>query len=265
MAYNYSLKNAQVCITYRRATEEREGNLYAVLDYFKNTFTDYTLMLIESDKKPTFDWSRVDNPNLNYAFYYSDGKFPKSLLYNLAVKACRSEIVILCDADSIPDPYALTQCVNEMPWRGRFDFLCPFREVVNVAGESKQRFIKELCYENLKTAHQNQSATDMNPLYEQAPGGVLVCRREDYIKVGGYDAGFLGWGGEDNEFAWRIQRFGFGWTHLDTPLFHLHHDVNHRWGHLDEAVENSLKAGETREASDDEFQAKVKRLRAFFN
>lgn len=53
-------------------------------------------------------------------------------------------------------------------------------------------------------------------------GGSVAISREAYQRIGGMDEGFIGWGGEDNEFWERCQTLKV-WPYGALPLVHLWH------------------------------------------
>lgn len=60
---------------------------------------------------------------------------------------------------------------------------------------------------------------------------VLAVTRELFETIGGFDAGFIGYGGEDWELAWQARLAGAGYRHLPRALaHHLGGDWAHRWG-----------------------------------
>jgi len=59
----------------------------------------------------------------------------------------------------------------------------------------------------------------------EAWGFLLVARREDVLRVNGYDARYVGWGGEDVDMATRLRGLGLrsGWAGAASTLIHLWH------------------------------------------
>jgi hypothetical protein len=57
---------------------------------------------------------------------------------------------------------------------------------------------------------------------QNCDGGSLAVARDAYFAMGGHDEGFLGWGGEDNEFLERC-RTRQAWTYGFLPFAHLDH------------------------------------------
>jgi hypothetical protein len=60
---------------------------------------------------------------------------------------------------------------------------------------------------------------------KEAWGFFLALRRDDFERVNGYDARFVGWGTEDVDLATRLRRLGLrsGWAGPASTLIHLWH------------------------------------------
>jgi len=56
-----------------------------------------------------------------------------------------------------------------------------------------------------------------------APGGCVAVTRDAFLKVRGYNEGFVGWGGEDDEFLIRLRACGWNPPDLGCELYHLWH------------------------------------------
>jgi hypothetical protein len=58
---------------------------------------------------------------------------------------------------------------------------------------------------------------------QNALGGTLGATRTAYVVIGGFDASFVGWGGEDNEFRERADVGGRVYAYGYLPFVHLFH------------------------------------------
>ncbi|WP_232316558.1 galactosyltransferase-related protein [Candidatus Burkholderia verschuerenii] len=254
-------------MTYRGATQERRDNLRGVLRHLNRTYTDYTLYLIEADKAPTFHWSEIGDEKIRHVFVYDDGPFPKAKLCNLAVKMCSTETICFHDADMIANPYHFPLCVNAVRHGTASDALCPFLRVLNVNGELREQFIANGDYDLLKPYLGEAVPESMEVLYENTPGAIVLFKRAAYIRIGGYDPRFIGWGGEDDDLLTRAQRLGLRWHSVPNPdaaLFHLHHDSTSRLEAVASAQRNRDTAAETRAISDEELAARTAELVKYF-
>lgn len=261
-----SLRGVDVIVSYREATEERRENLYAVLAHLAYTYTDYRLWLMEAAPAPRFDWQRLRDPKIRHVFIHHEGPFPKSMLYNMGVRLARSPVICFHDADSIAQPATLRGCVDALLDGKESDVLCPYWSVINVTGELKQGFMDTPDYARFASLDPQQLPPDAGVLYSNANGGIVLFKRHEYIRVGGYNARLEGWGGEDDELLRRAGRLGLRWHSIAVPMFHLHHDSGSR-----DALIESIRDTENLRASlaietmsQEEVEALARELSAFF-
>jgi len=265
-ANKISLRDIDLVVSYREANEERRENLYTVLAHLGRTYTDYRLWLLEAAAAPSFDWRRLGDPNIRHVFVPHDGPFPKSMLYNTGVRLARSPVVCFHDADSIAQPQSLRACVDALMEGQDSDALCPYWSVINVAGALKQGFMADPDYGRLAAIDPQQLPEDAIVLYPNANGGIVLFKRDEYIRVGGYNARLEGWGGEDDELLRRASRLGVRWHSMNVPMFHLHHDSASRGVHVERirGTENARAPDAIADMSQQEVEALAAELSAFF-
>jgi glycosyltransferase involved in cell wall biosynthesis len=265
-AEKISLREIDIIVSYREATEERSENLYAVLAHLDRTYTDYRLWLMEAAASPRFDWQRLQDSKIRHVFVPHEGPFPKSMLYNVGVRLARSPVICFHDADSISRPHILRTCVDSLLDRDDSDVLCPYWNVINVAGALKHSFMETPDYAlfaSIETPPLPEGASEM---YASANGGIVLFKRQDYIRIGGYNAKLEGWGGEDDELFRRARRQGLRWHSFRVPLMHLHHDSNSRTELIDgiRDTENLRASLAVEEMSEDELETLTRELSGFF-
>jgi N-terminal domain of galactosyltransferase len=227
----YSLKHTEIIMTFRAATPERTDNLFTVLRHLKANYTDYTVRLMEADTAQQLQTVQLAGLNVEHHFIFHRGAFPKAFLCNLGVLLASSPVICIHDADSVAMPLAVTQAVSTLlPGSTlnptQIDVICPYLEVINIQASLKAQFIESLDYDVVAKA--TVPSAHANVLYHSANGGIVFFKRDQYIKVGGYNHFIVGWGGEDDELFARCGRLGFHWVNLSARLLHLHHDANHR-------------------------------------
>jgi glycosyltransferase involved in cell wall biosynthesis len=261
-----SLRDIDIIVSYREANEERRENLYTVLAHLARTYTDYRLWLLEAAAVPSFDWNRLGDPNIRHVFVPHDGPFPKSMLYNTGVRLARSPVICFHDADSIAQPQSLRACIDALMEGQDSDALCPYWSVINVAGALKQGFMADPDYGRLATIDPQRLPEDAIVLYPNANGGIVLFKRSEYIRVGGYNARLEGWGGEDDELLRRASRLGVRWHSMNVPMFHLHHDSVSRGEHIERIrdTENARAPEAIADMSQEEVEALAVELSAFF-
>jgi hypothetical protein len=263
------LRGLELIMTYRGSGEERRDNLQGVLRHLNRTYSDYTVWLMEADAAPTFHWSDLGDPKIRHVFVHDTGPFPKARLVNLGVLMAKSPIICMHDADMIANPYYLNAAVNALMDDDKSDVLCPFLRVLNVSGELRKSFIESGDYNTLSPFLEDDLPAEINVLYENTPGAINVFKRAEFVRIGGLDPRFTGWGGEDDDLLVRAGRLGIRWHSFGdarAALFHLNHDSGSRNQNFDEehVANNRDRALQTAEISTAELEARAAELSKFF-
>lgn len=111
------------------------------------------------------------------------------------------ELVVVCDADTVPDPVSLKQCLMVAP-RGGLHY--PF-SVVNYLTEAGT---------DLVLRGQEPDPARIEFSIPTPHGGCFVIRADQYRQAGGFDERFLGWGFEDNAWYATVR------DHIGRPEHH---------------------------------------------
>ena len=148
-----------------------------------------------------------------------------------------AEILVFIDADSIPDPAALLDSINNVMLTKRWAF--PYTEYYALTEEGSKLFMEEPPW---KVWHSPDSYEHEfvfpgpNPFDRpEATGGCVIVHRDAWEQVGGYDERFRGWGGEDRAFAMALETLVHPGFRYPAPIYHLWHPtpVNERFGQPD--------------------------------
>jgi predicted glycosyltransferase involved in capsule biosynthesis len=264
-----SLRDLEIIITYRGASQERRDNLRGVLRHLNRTYSDYQIWLIEADAAPTFDWSELGDPKIRHLFMHDTGPFPKARLVNLGALMAKSAIICMHDADMIANPYYMKGALDALMDHNNSDALCPFVRVLNVSGNRRQSFIESGDFGEFAPFLESDLPDDVNLLYANTPGAINLFKRVEFIRIGGLDPDFIGWGGEDDDVFLRATRLGVRWHALSDPkatLFHLNHDSASRLQIVDDelSARNRQMAFRTGEISIEEVEARAAELAKYF-
>jgi hypothetical protein len=137
--------------------------------------------------------------------------YSRSWAFNVAARHARGRLLVFHDNDvAVPAAYAeeivrLHELGFEAMRLSRFVFYlgaAATRELLD--GSSLERGI------------------GVDAVRQNCHGHTVVVDRDAYFRIGGHDEGFVGWGGEDNEFYDRLRLLRFHpWGYL--PFVHLWH------------------------------------------
>jgi len=179
----------------------------------------YRVVVVESDEVPR--WRDPITPYTDhYLFARKPGAFNKSWAVNVGVVNSPGEAELICilDADVLVDR----------------DFVKR-----NVARFQKPGRMGHLSYRNMWTLDESATcwaieqrlrrhAAEVDPIELRAfvlrrpPGCCVWVRTSAYHRIGGMDERFEGWGGEDNDFAYRMDTNN-AFDSYDDMLLHMYH------------------------------------------
>lgn len=174
---------------------------------------DIECLVIEQDEQARLpghlpDWVRhvhtpPPSPNMPYC---------RAWAFNVGARLAQGRMLVLHDNDMlVPADYAAR--ILDLGLQGW--------EAINL-----KRFIFYL-----SESHSGEVFAGTADLCDKAPeaivqnleaGGSIAIGRGAYQRIGGMDEGFIGWGGEDNEFWERCQTLRV-WPYGALPLVHLWH------------------------------------------
>lgn len=180
--------------------------------------------------------------------------FHKAVANNLGAQFARYPLLFFCDCDIIlPDGLVetLVQRLDTSP--GHFATLAGVRETeTNSRGG---RHVVSFGYQlDIKTADGRRlrivdNEEDANDGTRQAPG-LLLVRKDDFLRIGGYNGQLHGWGWEDQDMISRLT-LGAGLTRINEGhALHISHDdegriaayppVSSRWESRDRMFRTAL-------------------------
>ena len=155
--------------------------------------------------------------------------FNRAASRNLGVKhAGLGETVVVCDADTLPDPQGLAAAIRRA-YDGRLHY--PFA-VVNYLSEAGTAGV---------LAGNQPNPEQIEHSIPSAQGGVMVMRASAWLEAGGMDERFTGWGFEDNAWYAKVAKTIGPPTHHAGVAWHLWHPTERYRGTLDE-TKNFLMA-----------------------
>lgn len=170
-------------------------------------------IVVENDERPSIGPELPEWVRYVHAPPRAPGDaFSRALAFNAGARVARGDLLVLHDGD-LPAPAAYAREVRAAAETGA--------EVIQL-----KRFIFYLSEtDSWRVAERGGRVTGLTPegvLENACAGGSLAVRREAFIRVGGMDPDFKGWGGEDVEF-WDRCRTLRVWAFGYLPFLHLWH------------------------------------------
>ncbi|MFE7461683.1 galactosyltransferase-related protein [Streptomyces sp. NPDC057554] len=115
-------------------------------------------------------------------------RFHRAAARNAAVERAGSGVVVLCDADTLPEEQPLRAAIESAALDGHLHL--PYTLFVGLSQEGADQVHQGVSH---RSAHVLETSS-------RPTGGVLVIDADAYWEAGGHDERFTGWGWEDTAF-----------------------------------------------------------------
>ncbi|MER5771044.1 glycosyltransferase [Streptomyces sp. NPDC001985] len=184
----------------------------------------YRIVVVESDSEPR--WRSALEPHADrYVFAFNPGPFNKAWAVNCGVVhgGGPDEMVCVLDGDVLPDADFLSRGAARFAQDPTLQVHWPYRDIIFADAASSDRAVALRCAEGRPSV---DHAGLRGVFLRRPPGGCIWVRRRLFDQILGLDERFEGWGGEDNDFAWRADFLG-GVERFGDTLVHLHHARAH--------------------------------------
>lgn len=175
------------------------------------TMRDIECIVVEQDEAPRLEGSLPGWVEHVHSMPPSRLPYSRAWAFNVGARRARGRVLVLHDNDILM-PAAYGEEILRVVGGGyeaarlmRFLFYVGEGPTVAIlGGGTLRRLVPERVRQN-------------------CAGGTIAITRDAYFRLGGHDEGFVGWGGEDNEFLERCRLLSFhSWGYL--PFLHLWHE-----------------------------------------
>lgn len=145
-----------------------------------------------------------------------DEPFSRSKAINRAASQAKGRVFVIADNDLVYNPELLLQSMQLL---STDRWVIPFARINRLSKAVSHRLVLEgrgswplPVQPDTKTAEASYFV-----------GGMNVLLRQSFENVGGYDERFIGWGGEDEAFAYSVDTMVGKHIRLQGELFHFWH------------------------------------------
>lgn len=208
-----------IITTLRVDSSERQRNMDAVLRYLQPT--GIRVLVLEADRENLYTtWK--DFENVDFCFVYDEEPvFYRTHYLNRLLKRCTTPVVAVWDAEMIL-PYKQIDESLDMIMNGKAAMVIPYDQTVLFLSE--EQTVASLRADSILEHLQLHSASYRRWLGRPSCGGLFFVNREVYLKCGGENEHFYGWGPEDAERVRRMEILGYPvGVNTEGPLYHLWH------------------------------------------
>ena len=221
-----SYDRISVVMAFRGGDDGRLEGLKKCIKCLREQTIECYIILIEQDSTPVYQ-TELEPLVDRYLFTYSNAMFNKSWAFNCGAMIAPDDLILLHDCDMLmPKPYVR----EAMKVLGKKDMALPWSKILYLTEDSSKQY---------PGGQPKISSTLTN---HQVVGGSLLVRKSFYLRIGGMDERFEGWGGEDNAFytkAIKLGRINRASPAVGMTLLHHHHkpaQKSHPHNHINNHV-----------------------------
>jgi predicted glycosyltransferase involved in capsule biosynthesis len=189
---------------------DRFNNLKRTLDWI-NGFAGVDVILVEQDTH-----SKISHLPLKarHIFLKSDKPYNRSWAFNVATKLSKSNVIVFSDSDLIMDP---NQFIEGLKAIQQYEMVSPYNSVLDLDPKESNYQLQDL----VKINRPGRGETDNQKI--NICGGISIFRKDAIQRIAGWNEDFIGWGGEDDFQAIKVENF---LTHTTLPYkcYHLYHN-----------------------------------------
>jgi predicted glycosyltransferase involved in capsule biosynthesis len=221
-----------------------------MVGFYNKYCENYTHIIVEEDVEPKV-LDSLDLPShVTYIYNKSDTEWNKCKGYNTAFKIATTNTLLLNDVDIIVHPDQILQTASNLSDNDNAALMYPYNGLfLCVEKNLKELFCKDLDYDVLSSnfpeplndyngvskgqrqryrKYINEFFNNGNVMvgHVSSMGGCVMARRDNLLKLNGYNPNFIGWGYEDDEMPVRANKLGYEVSRLGftkAPAWHLHH------------------------------------------
>jgi GT2 family glycosyltransferase len=177
------------------------------------------VVVVESDNGPR--WRQLITPHTDcYLFAPKSGAFNKSWAVNVGVVNEQRNAGVICilDADVLVDRDFIARNVARFRQPGTMGHLS-YRDMWSMDEKATSYAIRQRIHRRSPEVDPDHLRTFV---LRRPPGACVWVRVSAFHRIGGMDERFEGWGGEDNDFAYRLDKNSV-FDSYDDMLLHMYH------------------------------------------
>jgi hypothetical protein len=215
-----------VIIGHKNSHPTRARNLDFVLKYYRKHLPYSKIIVVEQGTST--DYIDADD---HIIIDDIGGLYGRSLGFNEGFKESKADAFIFTDNDCVPHPSVLESIYRDFK---NYDMIIPYKAVVDLEDSETSLLISGVD-PKIKRYREFRGRPIVNH------GGTTFVTREGFVRVGGFDPQFIGWGGEDYSFFGKCDTL-LNWKRSNKDMYHMYHDREYKRAANPEAEKNRLEA-----------------------
>lgn len=165
---------------------------------------------------------------------------PLARARNAAAAAAQTSNLVFLDVDAIPSAHLFATFMHVLTQERVLAMAEPryLKKVLDAtrAVDDEALFAASVCHHAREGLPKESSMSDHAMFWSLG----FAIHASVYADAGGFDEGYIGYGGEDTDFAFRVRELGVPVRFVDAPVFHQHHGVyTPPLNHFREIVDNA--------------------------
>jgi len=205
-AHMNKTKHLSILLLYMGGCDVRLKNLHAIIDYYLWAAPGAELILIEQDTN-----TAVDERVIHKTFDTDDGHFRRGLCFNLGYAVSTRDVLLCVDSDLLVERHVL----EDKELLAKNDLVVPYKKVRDISKRHLDDVLEDIT-KAFKAEHTVRGYAN--------EGGAVFLKRTTFGNIGGFTAGFIGYGAEDNDFLYKARSLGYKVGRTDTnSSLHLYH------------------------------------------
>lgn len=230
-------------IQFKYDSDDRLRNLLRGIIYLNHHFKDSEIIIIDQDDNADTLMTYLENYQINNAkvkSLQSEGPFHRSKVINEGIKLAKNAICLIYDCDILL-PVSQIEASLLLASNG-YDVVYPFTSPqYDIPQEYFIDFQTNYDFEKIKRdiPHRRWGEPDSLMLQHGHGGFGMMINKDNAGNLSYFNEEFNGWGFEDGEFLYRLDKFGAKVTRAWGPVFHVEHSRTLQHQHLDYTEKNN--------------------------
>ena len=246
----HDFKDYTFLIPFKNDNIDRVINLNIILRYINNFF-ETSVCIVEQidDHNHKTDINTLEFNNINIKHLVLNDKtnnerfsgIHKTKLYNIGISNIETNNIICFDCDIIIPINQMIISRDNM--NNGCDYIFPFSqgyiEIIKSPDEYRKNLLNTYDFNKYNDyVFSRQKIVDSTPerkgVYKppglvrgNPPGGCVFIKKTVYVDIGMENENFYGYGPEDQERKYRLEKFNYNTKIIPGYLYHLEHNISH--------------------------------------